>query len=689
MARVAYPSAPALAAKLMRQSHEGRTPEERLEASIALADLADGKFPKTQFVSLGSRVKAALMGLDRLQGGDFSEYVSTGVPSLDRRLGGGLQRGRVTLLGAPAGAGKCLGPGTEVLKFDGRVVRVEEVRQGDRLMGPDGTPRTVLSTAFGVGPMCQIIPKRGAPWFCNDVHVLTLVNASDDTVVDVSVRDFLGWKASKRDSYKQFGVGVDFHGALELTVDPYFLGVWFGDGTKETDGGQLCCVAITSMDPEILALCEWMAARYGLRVTTQTSGGTRCPTHKLAGRGAARGRSGNPLLDEMRALLGPTLAVPHHYLTACRPERAAFLAGWIDTDGHMGTNNSYEITQKRHDYAQAVAFLARSLGLRAIIRPRAIPLPNGERRRYWRVTISGDCQFLPMRLPRKRSVARRADWRSSLRTGITVRRVSVGPYYGFTLDGDGRFLLGDFTVTHNTTAVVQFAIAASEAGTAAIVSPEMSPEELVTREVVRRSGHQKWHRAPWAPESLREAASEAHARAASAIAENPPNVVIYDALTQTLDDVFDAVRLQPPPISLVALDYAQQLADDDPKKSRYLAVGEVAMRSIELARELNCAVLVTSQVNTYREKGTNEKTYSIRESANLEQKAATVLYLIVDRDSDGRVEKAEFRSTKVRDGALFRLEVDFDPSIFSIRDKHEEEEPEWSGALHDWTQSKP
>src|SRR6516162_5951688 len=29
-----------------------------------------------------------------------------------------------------------------------------------------------------------------------------------------------------------------------------------------------------------------------------------------------------------------------------------------------------------------------------------------------------------------------------------------GDYYGFTLDGDGRFLLGDFTVTHNSTRAI-------------------------------------------------------------------------------------------------------------------------------------------------------------------------------------------------------------------------------------------
>ena len=37
-----------------------------------------------------------------------------------------------------------------------------------------------------------------------------------------------------------------------------------------------------------------------------------------------------------------------------------------------------------------------------------------------------------------------------LRTGFDVRPVGDDHYYGFTLTGDGRYLLGDFTVTHNT-----------------------------------------------------------------------------------------------------------------------------------------------------------------------------------------------------------------------------------------------
>lgn len=38
---------------------------------------------------------------------------------------------------------------------------------------------------------------------------------------------------------------------------------------------------------------------------------------------------------------------------------------------------------------------------------------------------------------------------------IRVEPHTSGDYYGFTLDGDGRFLLGDYTITHNTTELLR------------------------------------------------------------------------------------------------------------------------------------------------------------------------------------------------------------------------------------------
>jgi hypothetical protein len=69
---------------------------------------------------------------------------------------------------------------------------------------------------------------------------------------------------------------------------------------------------------------------------------------------------------------------------------------------------------------------------------------------YYRVSISGDCTIIPTRIPRKQAPVRQQK-KDVLRTGCTCQPTgTVEEYYGFTLDGDHRYLLDDFTVTHNS-----------------------------------------------------------------------------------------------------------------------------------------------------------------------------------------------------------------------------------------------
>lgn len=92
-----------------------------------------------------------------------------------------------------------------------------------------------------------------------------------------------------------------------------------------------------------------------------------------------------------------------------------------------------------------------------------------KRERYWRTAISGDIHLIPTRVPSKQVSRLRAetrldgrdiehidsrDTKDELCFGWDAEPIGEGPYCGFTLDGDGRFLLGDFTVTHNTVSVM-------------------------------------------------------------------------------------------------------------------------------------------------------------------------------------------------------------------------------------------
>lgn len=365
------------------------------------------------------------------------------------RLLADLFYGRISkvILWANRGGGKCLGSGTPVIMADGSIRPVEEIRTGDRLMGPDGKARTVQGTTSGRSPLYRITPVKGESWVCNDKHVLTLVKHGHQngggTVIDIPVEEFLAKNKTFQESYKQFSVGIDEFEPSDyrpLDIDPYFLGVWFGDGTKYvktlTDGSRaLAWVVVTKADPEIKKLCESTASEWGLKVTAKTNS-SGCPSYSIVNDHG----QGNSLLDVMRETLGPDLRVPDAILRGSRDVRLAFLAGFLDTDSELH-HNGYVITQKREDWSRAVWRLARSLGFMAVIKP-----VGGT---YHQVSIYGDTDRIPLRIPRKRATSRKQR-KTATRTGIKIDPIGEGDYYGFMLDGDGRFLLGDFTVTHNS-----------------------------------------------------------------------------------------------------------------------------------------------------------------------------------------------------------------------------------------------
>lgn len=79
----------------------------------------------------------------------------------------------------------CHAPGQKVMRFDGSLVAVEDVRVDDLLMGPDFTPRRVLSLAAGRARMYRVVPESGAPFFVTEDHLLTVFDRRDGQLVNV------------------------------------------------------------------------------------------------------------------------------------------------------------------------------------------------------------------------------------------------------------------------------------------------------------------------------------------------------------------------------------------------------------------------------------------------------------------------------------------------------------------------
>jgi superfamily II DNA or RNA helicase len=360
------------------------------------------------------------------------EYQQRSIEELRRAL----QAGDRPVLSAPTGSGKCLGIGTPVLKFNGEISAVENIKVGDLLMGPDGTSREVLSTCKSSGELYKIIPVKGQPWVCNDVHVLTLVNTQSGEIIDIPLSEYLGRSKWFRHMHKQFQPeeGVDFPGAQDPEIDPYFFGAWLGDGTK-----SMKVVQITKNDIEIRDICQKVADEHGLNLV-KSNADDRAAAYSIAG--SCGGNKKNEVLEKLRVLFAGQ-KIHHSVLTSTRQYRINVLAGIIDTDG-CAQSGCVEVTQKNKNIADGIAFIARSLGFKVVISDKYV-----KENIYYRLSISGNFGPIPTRIKRK-TIGERRQIKKATRTGFAVESMGHGEYAGFELSGDGRFLLGDFTVTHNT-----------------------------------------------------------------------------------------------------------------------------------------------------------------------------------------------------------------------------------------------
>ena len=141
--------------------------------------------------------------------------------------------------------------------LDGRVKKVEDIEVGDMLMGPDSTGRKVLSLAHGYEEMYEVRSreKNHESFAVNKSHILSLMGR-DGKIQDISVEDYLRekeWK--KKDYFRGWRVGVEYP-HKELEVEPYWLGLWLGDGSSYD-------VKITNIDPEVIVYLDEYAERLG------------------------------------------------------------------------------------------------------------------------------------------------------------------------------------------------------------------------------------------------------------------------------------------------------------------------------------------------------------------------------------------------------------------------------------------
>lgn len=333
------------------------------------------------------------------------------------------------------GIGKCLGKDTQVLMADGSIKLVQDIKIGDKLMGDDSMPRNVLSLASGNEPMYRIKYFDGTYYDVNESHILSLVASQTHgkqktgDITNVSVREYLKWSDRKKRTNIGYKRAIELP-KQKLPIEPYLLGLWLGDGNSK--GGK-----IFNTDREIIDYLR--SVGIGKERIDQRTSCWEANIKGLSKRLRACGVFGNK-------------HIPQIYLNASRKQRLELLAGIIDTDGSR-TGRQFSVIQKNKKLAEQIKWLAQSVGNHATINAvKKYCYYKGRKREgtYHIVNISRNTEIIPTKVKRKKSVRNGREQRDNLHFGFTVEPLGEGDYYGFTIDGNRLFMLGDFTVTHNT-----------------------------------------------------------------------------------------------------------------------------------------------------------------------------------------------------------------------------------------------
>ncbi|MHA2403793.1 MAG: Hint domain-containing homing endonuclease, partial [Candidatus Kariarchaeaceae archaeon] len=389
------------------------------------------------------------------------------------------------------GTGKCLSKDTKLLLSNGNVVKVQDIEIGDMLMSDQSKGNMVTSLARGRDDMYKIIPTKGESYTVNSEHILCLkrtqigvefrkrqkykkwcavyldtktvkkkskyfetkdaaeeyleqIHKETDDIVEIEVKDYLKLPKSIKHLLKGYRVGVDFP-ARKIGFDPYIIGLWLGDGSKRDP-------VISTQDSTVLHYLQLKGLEYDLCLNYQNGYDYRLSSFN----------KNNRMIDElcMTKLLN-NKHIPNSYKLNSREVRLQVLAGLLDSDGSYSEKDScYEITQKKETLSNDILFLCRSLGFAAYSKQCEKSCTyKGEKKTgtYYRIHISGEgLDQIPVKIPRKKARVRKQK-KNALVTGINVKHLGIDDYYGFTLTGNKRFLLHDFTVTHNTCAAIGIA----------------------------------------------------------------------------------------------------------------------------------------------------------------------------------------------------------------------------------------
>jgi len=300
------------------------------------------------------------------------------------------------ILESGTGTGKCFSINTPILMFNGTINMVQNIKVGDLIMGDDSTPRTVLSLATGTDDLYNIIQQNGDLYTVNKEHLLCLKVINTPLIKKFNKRFFINWFYKNKYIKKTFNTYFEAKSFLQFLKYQKIIEISVTDfiklphNIKKKLRGFKNSVTFSKkyiyMDPYLMGLSL---------------------------------NDGN---------------IPLDYKCNSRKNRLQLLAGLIDNMA-IFSNNHYQFNILNNI---DIIYLTRSLGFKCITKNTGS------------IYISGNLNIIPTKKYKDMFSKTFYNITNNRSTRIKVKYVGKGNYYGFMTNNNERFILGDFTVTHNS-----------------------------------------------------------------------------------------------------------------------------------------------------------------------------------------------------------------------------------------------
>lgn len=260
-----------------------------------------------------------------------------------------------------------------IVYCDGYEKTIKEIVVGDKIFGNDGKLTTVVDKINpGVVETYKITLSDGRSVIASDNHlwyVYNTIKSEWQELTTEQIREKYYYekfdsrynKSTKSLIYSlPINKALDYSEKSNLKIDPYWLGLYLGDG-------YLGDSSVCSIDKDILDYCKDYSTKLGMECSIIHPNDVPNEDFHIARivtRLKSRKQHSNYIIDSLREYgIDKIKTIPSDYLYSSYDDRLALLQGIMDTDGSVDKLGHIEFSTSVAEFAKTFEFLCRSLGI--------------------------------------------------------------------------------------------------------------------------------------------------------------------------------------------------------------------------------------------------------------------------------------------------------------------------------------